>query len=200
MPKLLPALRWPSDTHLRRLSWVLVILIIACNLYVIATPFLPQATFKITQLINRSEVSYRKPDTLADINRDRNQLVIPSIKLASPIFEGPDSRTVDRGIWRQPSSATPNQPGNTVLAGHRFSYRSPSVFYHLNSIHKGDEMLVVWQKKIYAYRVTDIKTVKPDDLSVGASTSSARLTLYTCTPVWSTKNRLVIIGSLEKIL
>lgn len=104
------------------------------------------------------------------------------------------------GVWRVPTTSTPSQESNTVLVGHRFSYKNPSVFYHFDKVKKGDTIYVSWKKKIYVYRVDTIRIVTPDAKDVEAPTEDPRLTIYTCTPLWSTSHRLVIESELKKVL
>ena len=117
-----------------------------------------------------------------------------------PILEGDSPKTVNRGVWRLPDGSMPNRDSNTVLVGHRFSYKNPSVFYHLDKVKEGDNIYVSWKKKVYLYKVDKIRTVKPDETSVEDPTQEPQLTIYTCTPLWSTSHRLVIESRLEKVL
>ena len=51
----------------------------------------------------------------------------------------------------------------------------------------------------YLYTVTEIKEVPASAIEIEAPTDTARLTLYTCTPLWNPVNRLVVIAELEKV-
>lgn len=171
-------------------------IIIACT-YIILFPFLQTATFTLKSVIVGA------PSSTMDvqrIDRNKNQLYIPSIRLTQPILEGLSPKTVNLGVWRVPTTSTPEQESNTVLVGHRFSYKDPSVFYHFDKIEKGDNIYVSWKKKIYVYKVDTIRVVTPKVNEVEAPTKDPRLTLYTCTPLWSTSHRLVIESKLEKVL
>jgi sortase A len=44
------------------------------------------------------------------------------------------------------------------------------------------------------YKVAEIKTVASTAGEVEAPTDTDQLTLYTCTPLWSAKERLVIVA------
>jgi len=107
--------------------------------------------------------------------------------------------TLNSGVVRLPTGSTPDKGGNTVIVGHRFSYTAPrGIFYFLNKVHVNDEIGLVWNDKTYAYKVASVQQVPPTEISVEAPTVDARLTLYTCTPLWLPKERLVIIAELEK--
>jgi sortase A len=83
--------------------------------------------------------------------------------------------------------------------GHRFTYAGPAVFYFLDKIQLKDKIYVDWQQKRYIYEVQNIKEVPPTALSVHAATNKPVLTLYTCTPLLTAKNRLVITSKLLEI-
>jgi len=188
--------RWPADNTLRKLNWILYAVIVGCGVYLLVSPFWPQVSLKISNVVNPPEQTI----DVTKIDRNKNQLYIPSIKLAQPILEGDKPTTVNRGVWRLPDGSTPAYGSNTVLVGHRFSYKNPSVFYHLDKVNEGDNIYVSWNKKVYLYKVNEIRTVKPSETSVEDPTKEAQLTIYTCTPLWSTSHRLVVISKLEKEL
>ncbi len=123
-----------------------------------------------------------------------NRLIIPKLMLDEPIYEGEPIYTVDKGIWRRPRTSTPDLNSNTVLVGHRFTYRGAAVFYHLDLVKAGDEMAVYWNGQKYLYKVTTTKIVPPTEVSVEAPTHAQTLTIYTCTPLWTSKDRLVVIA------
>ncbi|HEX8762727.1 MAG TPA: class E sortase [Candidatus Saccharimonadales bacterium] len=113
-------------------------------------------------------------------------------------MDGESPRILQKGIWHRPASAAPNKPGNVVLAGHRFTYQNPQgVFYHLDKLKTSDQIGLVWQGKVYRYKVREIKVVGANETPIEAPTNNARLTLYTCTPLWLPKDRLVIIAEPE---
>jgi sortase A len=122
-----------------------------------------------------------------------NTLVIPKINVDAPILDGADAQTLNRGFWRRPKTSTPDKGGNTVITGHRFLYTSgPNTFYDLNKVIKGDDIIVYWGGKEYSYRVDEVKVVEPEDIEIEEFTNYTVLTLYTCTPIWTSKQRLVV--------
>lgn len=189
-------MRWPTDRTLRKINWALYAVIVACGLYVLITPFWPQASFRISNIFNPPKQTI----DVTQVDRSKNQLYIPSIKLTEPLLEGLSPQTVNRGVWRIPDGSVPNRGSNTIFAGHRFSYKNPSVFYHLDKVKEGDNIYVSWKKKVYLYKVDKIHIVKPAQTEIGDPTSDSQLTIYTCTPLWSTSHRLVVESKLEKIL
>lgn len=163
-------------------------------LYVIVAPFLPQATYTLASkppLVVAEEKG--KQPTIPE----KNTLVIPRIKLQQEIHENqvPDWGLA-KGVWRDPTTSSPDQASNTVLSGHRFTYAGKSVFYHLDKVKADDEIIVYWNKVRYAYKVTSIQEVSPETREVLDPSEEAQLTLYTCTPLVTAANRLVIVATL----
>lgn len=182
--------------RLSTVNTVIFVAIIVVNLSIIVAPFVPGWQYwqkdhfagSQRQQLNQqveSPQQYSGP----------NKLVVPQIFMDQPVLEGPTVATAMKGIWRLPNSSTPDKGGNTVLIGHRFLYsRNPGVFYNLDKVQVGDKLALFWGNKQYTYSVSEVKTVTPEQSDIEAPTEDARLTLYTCTPLWTSKNRLVVIA------
>lgn len=142
------------------------------------TPFLPVAP----------NVETQKPPV-------GNRLVIPKIGVDVEIVEGKDERSLNRGIWHLPDSANPAIGGNTVLTGHRFQYLSgPKTLYLLDQMQVNDTIIVYWEGQEYDYRIKERRIVNPDAVEILDPTPDPQLTVFTCTPVFSTKQRLVLFA------
>jgi len=127
-----------------------------------------------------------------------NVITIGSIGVQSDILEGIDENTLENGLWRRPNSSTPELGGNTVIAGHRYKYISgPNTFYNLDKVAVGEPIAITWKGKLYTYKVSEILTVGPNDSWIEQNTSEPLLTLYTCTPLWSSSQRLVVRATLQ---
>lgn len=191
------------SVKLSTINNLLLILIIAISGYVIVAPVLPALQYKFSnQSGQRQRISHSLHATRTPAATPQaNQLLVPAMLLQQSILEGPVStqyKTLDAGIWRWPGSSTPDKGGNTVLIGHRFTYTNPrGVFYHLNKVKIGDEIGVFWNHKKYLYTVTSIAQVPPTATHIQEATADSRLTLFTCTPLWLPKNRLVVVAHLE---
>jgi len=131
-----------------------------------------------------------------------NRLVIPKIGVDAEIL---DSSSLDilftkEGVWREPQSANPLLKGNMVIAGHRFQYTPPNTntFYNLDDVKNGDRIIVFWQKHSYIYEVYKTSTVDPTDIAVRIPDIGIQheITLYTCTPLYTSKDRYVINAKL----
>jgi sortase A len=190
---------------LSRINTLLVVVIIAINTYLIAAPFYPQLQYWWKIHINHQQQKLEKIVHSSSDGRGHTSstpipagewLVIPKLAMNTPIFEGPTIYTANKGVWHRPQSSDPEHDSNTVLVGHRFTYTNPTgVFYNLDKLTVGDSIGLFWNGKKYTYTVSATKVVPPTDVDVEAPTSDTRLTLYTCTPLWSAKNRLVITAT-----
>lgn len=128
----------------------------------------------------------------------RNRLKIPSIGVDMPLIQDASANALLKGGWVFPGTSTPPQGGNTVIFGHRVRYMPPisNTFYKLDRVQVGDSLSIIWQGKTYSYRVTLTKLIEPTDLSVLNKTEVARVTLITCAPLFSTKQRLEVVAEL----
>lgn len=178
----------PSSS-LRSINNFLFILIIIINLATLMQPLLPWIANKFSRSVNVG--LYQNPSKKDLAN---NKIIIPSIKLDKKINEGKNLAAANTGPWRLPYTSTPKDGGNTVIIGHRFSYVNPAAasFYMLDGVKLKDKIYVIYDHKMYQYKVVDIKVVPPSEISVEAKTDKPRLTLYTCTPLWTATHRLVI--------
>lgn len=196
-------------SKLSRVNTALLLMIILVNGFTIIAPLAPNLWFwweshhsqrasQLTTQIHQSEPS----SSNADKTPQQNRVIIPSMLLDQPIFEGRDTYAVlAKGIWRWPDGSTSDKGGNTVLIGHRFTYTNPrGVFYFLNKVQIGNEIGLTWQGKNYLYKVVNTKTVQPSNTSILNQTKKPTLTLYTCTPLWWPKERLVVTAELEPSL
>ena len=193
-----------KPTHRQVNNW-LTALVVALGLYITILPWLPNLQLWIHQwfddsngYVYRGDLSSGRADdsTLSDPPKD-NRLVIPSIALDEPIIEGSSLSVIGLGgTWRRPNTSTPDKGGNTVLVGHRFSYSDPATFYHLDKIDVGERFDVWWQGKEYEYQVFETTIVPATTVSIEGMTTEPIVTLYTCTPLWTATNRLVVRAKL----
>ena len=191
---------------LARINSLLLVAIIGINLYIVAMPFVPALTYwaksHYTDSRKQLQTSLNRQQPMTNnsqfVDATGDRLIIPSMLLDTQIFEGKYQSTLSKGLWRLPTSGNPSQGGNTVIIGHRFTYTNPEgVFYNLNLVKTGDEIGIIWSGKKYLYYVTDVEIVSPNDVAVQLQTTKPQLTLYTCTPLWWPKNRLVVIAKPE---
>jgi len=106
-------------------------------------------------------------------------LRIRKINLEVPVFNDTDDLTLNRGVGRILGTARIGEPGNLGIAGHRDGF-----FRGLQSIVEGDVVELVRPRHIDSYVVSEIRIVKPEDISVLKPKEVPALTLVTCFPFY----------------
>ncbi|MGY2002769.1 class E sortase [Blastococcus sp. SYSU DS1024] len=139
---------------------------------------------------------------------------------ARVILEGTTEEALSQGPGHYADTAMPGEPGNVALAGHRVGKGSP--FLELDAMQPGDPIVVETVDSWFVYRVLGdpatgdvdadpsgipgMQIVSPSDVSVIAPTPNADvavgptgsyLTLTTCHPRFSAKQRLIIHAELD---
>ncbi len=128
----------------------------------------------------------------------KNRLMIATAGVDMPLFLSANDKALLKGGWMYSGNSTPDKGGNTVIFGHRWLYKPPikNTFYSLDKVKVGDQFSIDWNGKTYNYHVSETRIVNPTEVSVLNPTNSPQVTLITCTPLFSTKQRLVVIGKL----
>lgn len=191
----------PIYKILKTLNIVASIIIAILGAFILIRPFLPDIILKLNAnefqgYVYKSETSLKaigqKASELEEIPEE-NVLVIPKIYVNAKINEGEDISTLNFGTWRRPETSTPDKGSNTVITAHRFLHTSgPNTFYHLDKLKIDDIILVYWEGKEYVYKIFNIFEVTERRVEIEDPTKEPILTLYTCTPLWTSENRLVV--------
>ncbi len=136
-----------------------------------------------------------------DIEEQNTILTIVNLDISGRIFQGKDSSTMEKGFWHFPTSANPGQKGNFVVIAHRFLHTPPQkdTFYNLDKIKVGEKIQVMTDNGEFNYIVLEIRETDANDISVLEQTDEYTITLVTCTPLWTSERRLVVIGKLDKL-
>jgi sortase A len=129
-------------------------------------------------------------------------LDIPKIRLDNKVVvEGVGREELRKGPGHVPSTVLPGQDGTFGVSGHRTTYGAP--FYRLNELAKGDNITVVTREAVYTYTVTRTAIVRPTDTQVLNNVTGpdgkpkATITLTTCHPRYSARQRLIVFGDLK---
>lgn len=190
-----------SEPRWHKINVGLLVAIIIVNFYTIGMPWLPALQYNFQARHNTQTtlpVSQYVAQATKSASPSGNRLIIPRLLMDTELVEGPMSDSfalLNKGAWRLPIGVDPSKPGNTVLAGHRFSYTGPrGIFYELDKLQVGDEIGIRWDGTLYTYSVESSQTHAATDTYVQDPTNDTRLTLYTCTPLWNPVNRLVVVA------
>lgn len=160
-----------------------------------------QAQYRFIKVSPSSElaITTQSPDPNAPPH-----IMIPKLNIDAPIVV--DEKSYDnskaavalrRGVLQYGVSANPGQIGNVVILGHSSGQLwAPGdykfVFTLLDKLGRNDQIFVDFEGTRYIYRVTDTQIVPPTDLNVLQNSATPTLTLITCTPVGTAKNRLIV--------
>lgn len=107
------------------------------------------------------------------------------------VVQGTDAKNLEKGPGHIVGTTLPGQPGNVAISGHRVTYAHP--FYDLDKLHAGDRIYLTTSYGRFTYTVTWSRVVTPTDVAVIAPQPGKRLlTLTTCNPRYSARQRLVV--------
>ncbi|MDP9418863.1 MAG: class E sortase [Actinomycetota bacterium] len=115
---------------------------------------------------------------------------IPKIGVEKAVVEGVGVPDLKKGPGHYPGTPLPGQGGNAAIAGHRTTYGAP--FFELDRLVAGDEILVRTVQGEFRYAVDRSMVVRPTQVEVLDPTEEARLTLTTCNPRYSARERLIV--------
>ena len=110
------------------------------------------------------------------------------------VVEGVGVRDLKNGAGHMPDTPLPGAPGNAVISGHRTTYGAP--FHDVDVLVWGDIIEVETALGTHTYEVRELKIVKPTDVWVTEPRDGAWLTLTTCHPKFSSRQRLIVFAEL----
>ena len=125
------------------------------------------------------------------------RLEIPRMGLNRIVVEGAAAGDLAKGPGHFPETPLPGQLGNAAIAGHRTTHLHP--FYDIDQLQPGDAITVTTLNGRYVYHVTGTEVVSPDDYAAVIPTTDptkATLTLVSCTPRFSSSNRIIVHAEL----
>ncbi len=112
------------------------------------------------------------------------------------VVEGTTQEALRAGAGHYPETALPCGAGNVAIAGHRTTYGKP--FSRLDEVPAGAEVTLDTPLGTCTYRVGEAAAVvDPGQTDLVGPTDDARLTLTTCHPRGSARQRLVLTAALE---
>ena len=122
---------------------------------------------------------------------------IPSIERLREgwaVVEGVTRSDLKNGAGHMPSTPIPGQPGNSVISGHRTTYGAP--FHEFDELVPGDTIEVETGLGVHIYEVRETIIVRPTEIWVTEQREGAWLTLTTCHPKFSARQRLIVFAEL----
>ncbi len=127
-------------------------------------------------------------------------LKISKLHLKTPVVEGATQDDIRYAVGHLPSSGSVDDLGkdnqNFAIAGHR-SYTYGQFFNRLDELKKGNKIILNTKERKFTYKVFKKKIIKPTDVEVVKPIKGKSIiTLITCHPKNSNKQRLVIFAEL----
>ncbi len=160
----------------------------------LAAPVAVEDAPSTTVATNQIEPVAYHPENVDEEGVPIAELRIPDISLDAILFEGVSPSTLRNGPGHMPWTPVPGQPGNAVISGHRTTYGAP--FYDLDLLEPGDEIEVHTAIGTHVYTVRERVIVLPTDVWVTDPRPGAWLTLTTCHPKLSARERLIVFAEL----
>lgn len=152
------------------------------------TQTLPVADDRLLTLLD----SLRSTDTV------NAAVIIPRIGVKVPVYYGTGLDVLARGAGILEGTALPSGKlgQHSVIASHRGTYYAKT-FHDLGLMEEGDQFSLLMYNVLLIYRVNRVKIVPPWGFDVNDfDTTKSELTLYTCDPIPSFENRLLVKGEL----
>lgn len=134
------------------------------------------------------------PESAVEEDEGFATMRVPGLDLEAVVFEGVTTSTLTKGPGHIPGTPLPGQPGNSVISGHRTTYGRP--FYDFDLLSPGDRIEVETAIGSHVYEVRESFIVKPTDVWVVDDRPGAWLTLTTCHPKFSARERLIVTAEL----
>ncbi len=131
-----------------------------------------------------------------DVNPVMATVKVPSADISLPIYHGTETSTLEKGVGYLFGTALPvgDEGTHTVLTGHS-GLGSATMFDHLNRVKVGDVFYIEVLGRHLKYKVTDIRTVLPNETeSLNKVAGKDLATLITCTPYGINTHRLLVTG------
>lgn len=125
---------------------------------------------------------------------------------AKVIVEGVRLSDLKDGPGHYPGTQLPGQVGNFVVSGHRTTYGAP--FNRVDELKAGDAIVIETRDTWYTYLVTTAEIVRPTAIDVTYPVPHAKdekpklamITLTSCHPKYSARQRIIVYGALSETL
>lgn len=183
------------------------IILIIFSLVIPVSIFTPVFKAELTYQLDQHQITPKPEINPIDFEFG---IVIPKIKANAKVVENVDSSdpkiyqvALTQGVAHAKGSATPNKSGNIFIFAHSagnwyYANHYNAVFYLLNKLEKGDEIILYYQNIKYQYQVDEVKIVGADEVDyLQSNTNQKQLTLMTCWPAGTTLKRQLVIASIK---
>jgi len=193
--------RWARQS-LSVLSLVLVIAAVGLLGFPVYTNFEQgRIQDKKTRQLASPELKTKYENRQIEVGDALTRIRIPKLGVDTVVVEGTTTSALKAGAGHYRGTPLPCETGNVAIAGHRTTYGKP--FAQLDRLTKGDTIILETPVGNCTYEVTDRGgspnpfIVEPSNIGIVANTPGEKnLTLTTCHPKGSAKQRLIIRANL----
>ncbi|MBR3368280.1 class E sortase [Candidatus Saccharibacteria bacterium] len=168
--------------------------------------FAPIAAYVSPGEVPDSELVAVDPTISTGVSADP-KLIIPKLNIDVPVHFGISLDEVDSAMTNgvahyriRGASAFPGEIGNTVITGHSAgdvysNNQYKFIFSGLERLETGDLIYINYNSTRYTYRMTGSQVIEPTDVeALRVTTDKPILTLITCTPLGTSRYRLLIFA------
>ncbi len=156
---------------------------------------------RLSKEINSDEARVAIEQRQIKVGDPLTRIKIPAIGVDTVVVEGTTPAALKAGAGHYRGTPLPCEQGNVAIAGHRTTYGKP--FAQLDRLKPGDKITLETPVGTCNYEVADRAgspnpfIVDPSNISIVANTPGERnLTLTTCHPKGSARQRLIIRATL----
>jgi len=142
----------------------------------------------------------------SDLGEGIAVLHVPALADYDPwvVVEGTSVADLKAGPGHIPGTALPGEVGNVVLSGHRTTYGAP--FERFGDLQPGGLVVLETRDRWLTYTITGSQIVAPTAIEVtypvpgeqGAEPTERLLTLTTCHPKYSARQRLIVSATMTE--
>lgn len=149
------------------------------------------------EIASPEHIARYKAGTLKDGDA-LTRIKIPALDVDVVVVEGTSASALRAGAGHYPKTPLPCEAGNVSIAGHRTTYGKP--FANVDRLKTGDTIILETPIGSCTYEVSREPFITaPTDFTVVANDPAVHaLTLTTCHPRGSAKERLIIKATLTK--
>jgi LPXTG-site transpeptidase (sortase) family protein len=162
------------------------VLLILVGFFLLYKPFIAD-TKSFTKEPIVADIAFEEKSEQSEVS----EIIVPRLGIDLAVTP---SKIID-GYWEVSEttashgegSANPGENGNVVV----FAHARSGMFLNLRNIKKDDEVYILTGDKKHTYKVSEIVSVYPDDITSVAPTDSEALTLFTCSGFFDEKRLIV---------
>lgn len=140
-------------------------------------------------------VKYIDRSSITDL---KMAIEIPRIGVNAAVVNGTTPEYLKEGPGLYEISPLPgDENANVLIAAHRTTYGA--WFRKVDKLTEGDDIILKFQGKNYNYKIEKVFTIEKNDWSVTEPQGYSSLTLTSCHPLGSSRQRIVVRAKLDNI-